>query len=283
MLLKDKYKEDITFIMSKRHFNGGDLWTDANNSIGKGSPFSTRDVAIILTELGFSKKDAIIKKLAGLIFTHQQPDGRFKISESSSIYPCHTISSLRALCYLGYAKDNKLKKTFEYLISNQENDGGWKCNKFSFGKGPETNHSNPAPTLEALDSFRFTNTALVKKQTDKAIEFLLWHWEIKKPIGPCLFGMGNLFNQIEYPFLRYNLFYFTYVLSFYNKAIRDKRFKEAYKLLLSKLQNDQIIVENPNRQLSKMELCFKGKTSELATKRFKEIQTNEQRYIRQKS
>lgn len=148
------------------------------------------------------------------------------------------------------------------------------CNKFSFGKGPETKHSNPGPTLEALDAFRFIDISKSKQQLDKAVEFLLWHWKVKKPIGPCLFGIGTLFNKTEFPFFRYNLFYYTYVLSFYKKAIGDKRFKEALKILESKLQDDKMVVENPNRQLAKMDFCFKGRTSDLATKRFNEIIKN---------
>jgi hypothetical protein len=274
MKQKEKYKNDIAFILSKRHDNGADLWAGEDHHIGKGSPFSTRDVALILTELGFGKKDAVMKDLAQLIFEHQQPDGRFKISKSGAIYPCHTIGCLRVLCYLGYAKDKRLKKTFDHLLATQENDGGWKCNKFSFGRGPETNHSNPGPTLEALDAFRFMDTAAISRQLNKAVEFLLWHWEEKKPVGPCLFGMGTLFNKTEFPFFRYNLFYYTYVLSFYQKAKGDKRFKQAYHQLQGKLAGNQMIVENPNRHLAKLDFCLKGQPSETATKRFNEIKKN---------
>jgi hypothetical protein len=274
MKIKDKYKNDIAYIMSKRHVNGSDLWAGEDKNIGKGSPFSTRDVSLMLTELGFTKKDAVIKDLANLIFEHQQPDGRFKISKSGAIYPCHTIGCLRVLCYLGYAKDKRLKMTFDHLFTTQEDDGGWKCNKFSFGKGPETEHSNPGPTLEALDAFRFIDTNKKTQQINKAIEFLLWHWEQKKPVGPCLFGMGTLFNKVEFPFFRYNLFYYTYVLSFYKQSNNDKRLKQAFKLLESKMQADKIVVENPNRQLAKMDFCMKGHTSDLSSKRFNEIKSN---------
>lgn len=201
MKLREKYKEDIAFIMSKRHVNGADLWAGEGSNIGKGSPFTTKDAGLLLVELGFNKKDAIIKDIADLIFEHQQPDGRFRISKSGAIYPCHTIGCLRVLCYMGYGKDKRLKKTFDHLLSIQEEDGGWMCNKFSFGKGPETNHSNPGPTLEALDAFRFTDITKNKKQLDKAVDFLLWHWEVKKPVGPCLFGIGTLFHKTEFPFL----------------------------------------------------------------------------------
>jgi hypothetical protein len=137
--LKEKYKDDLSIVRSKRHSNGGDLWATEDNNIGKGSPFSTKDVALMLLELGFTKRDAIIKELAELIFEMQQKDGRFKIAKASAIYPCHTIGSLRTLCYLGYSKDKRLKGTFEHLLNTQQNDGGWQCNKFSLAAGLKQN------------------------------------------------------------------------------------------------------------------------------------------------
>lgn len=271
MKLKEKYKNDIAFILAKRHLNGTDYWAAEDNNIGKGSPFSTKEVALILAELGFKKNDAIIKQIVSLIFKNQQADGRFRLYASGGIYPCHTIGCLRVLSYLGYATDKRLLITLNHILKTQEDDGGWKCNKFSFGKGPETNHSNPGPTLEALDILRFHNTAKAKQAAASALQFLLWHWDEKKPVGPCLFGIGSLFNKTEYPFLRYNLFYFVYVLSYFKKARDDKRFKQAFSLLESKLKEGKIPVENPNRQLANMDLCRKEQVSELATKRFLEI------------
>jgi hypothetical protein len=274
MKLKEIYRNDIAFIMSKRHSNGGDLWATEDNSIGKGSPFSTKDAALILVELGFSKKDLIIRDIADLIFQNLQPDGRFRIWKTGAIYPCHTIGSLRVLCYLGYSEDKRLNKTFEHLLNTQQEDGGWMCNKFSFGRGPETEHSNPGPTLEALDAFRFTDTTTSIRQINEAVEFLLWHWEEKKPTGPCHYGIGTLFNKTEFPFFRYNLFYYTYVLSFYKKATGDKRFREAFALLKSKVQDGKLVVENPNRLLADLDFCRKGRPSDIATDRFLEIVKN---------
>ena len=274
MTLKVKYANDISVIMSKRHSNGADLWAGEDNHIGKGSPYSTRDVSLMLTELGFTKKDTIVKELAELIFEHQQADGRYRISKSGAIYPCHTIGCLRVLCYLGFGRDRRLKKTFAHLLSTQQDDGGWMCSKYSFGRGPDTKHSNPGPTLEALDAFRFVDIGAAKDQLARAVAFLLWHWEVKKPVGPCLFGIGTLFHKTEFPFFRYNLFYYTYVLSFYKEARSDPRFREAYRLLQNKLVDGQIVVENPNRLLAKMEFCFKGRKSELATRKLQEMAAN---------
>lgn len=270
MTLKEKYKTDIEIIFSMKKHLGGDLWTTEDNRIGKGSPFSARDVAIMLADLGFTKKDTLVKALAGKIFMTWQEDGRFKMAPSGSIFACHTISALRALCCLGYSGDKRLKITFDYLKQIQHVDGGWRCNKVKMGKGPETDCSNPGTTLEALDAFRF-----IKKPNDKSfdhsIEFLLRHWEIKKPLGPCYFGIGTLFMQTEFPFFRYNLFYFCNTLSYYSKARKDKRFKEALKALEKKLVDGKLVIENPNRQLAMLSFCLKDKGSDLATKKYQEI------------
>jgi hypothetical protein len=228
----------------------------------------------VLTELGFTKKDKIISDIAGLLFKTWRPDGRFKISPSGAIYPCQTIGMARVLCHLGYSADDRLKKTFEHLMDIQEKDGGWICNKYSFGRGPETRYSNPGPTLEALDALRFSDYFQNNKLLDDAVEFLLKHWEMKKPIGPCHYGIGSLFMKTEFPFFRYNLFYYCHTLSFYEKAENDKRFLEAVSTLNKKCVDGKMVVENPNARLASLLFCQKGQPSDLATMKYEEIRKN---------
>ena len=64
------------------------------------------------------------------------------------------------------------------------------------------------------------------------------------------------------------------MLSFYEEARSDPRFREAYRLLQAKLVDGKMVVENPNRQLTKIAFCFKGQPSDIATKRFKELVKN---------
>jgi hypothetical protein len=127
----------------------------------------------------------------------------------------------------------------------------------------------------ALDAFRYTEHLNKNRNLDKAVESLLSHWTMRRPLGPCHFGIGTLFMQVEYPFLRYNLFHYVYTLSFYKYARRDKRFLTALSVLESKLDNqDRVIVERPHRRLANLLLCQKGKPSELATCRYGEIKKN---------
>jgi hypothetical protein len=128
--------------------------------------------------------------------------------------------------------------------------------------------------LNALDIFRFTDYLNQNPNLDRAVEFLLEHWTIRKPIGPCQYGIGTLFMQTEYPFGNYNLFIYVYVLSFYNRAKEDKRFLEALNCLESKMVDGKIVVERVNRKLSGLSFCKKGEPSDLATKRYHEILKN---------
>lgn len=270
----EEYQEDIDFILSKRFQLGWDFWTTSDKRLIKGGVFSNYNSTLVLLELGMKPSDPLLQDVSKLWLETWREDGRFKLYPQGGIYPCQTIAAANILCHLDYATDSRLKKTFEHLLNSQNSDGGWRCNKFSFGRGPETDYSNPGPTLIALDAFRFTSFLNQEPALDKAVEFLLNHWLIRKPIGPCHYGIGTLFMQIEYPFGNYNLFNYVYILSFYNYAKQDQRFLEALHILESKLAEGNIVPERVDRKLAKLSFCKKGEISKLATKRYQEILHN---------
>lgn len=274
MVTKTLYQSDIETILEKRYDNGGDYWTTPDKRLSKGSPFSTLDCAYMLLEMGMERSEPVLQETAGLFLSSWREDGRFKLSPQGAIYPCHTIGAARILCYLGFACDMRLKRTFDHLMKIQHTDGGWRCKKFSFGRGPETVFSNPGPTLAALDAFRFTYLLNKDESLDHAVEFLLDHWTTRKPLGPCHFGIGTLFMQVAYPFSQYNLFFYVYVLSFYDRAKKDRRFLEALQVLESKLVNGKIVVERTNPKLAGFAICKKGVPNERGTERYHEILKN---------
>ncbi len=274
MAVPKQYANDLQAILAKRHQHGADFWATADGRWGKGSPFSTFDCALILTELGMKRTDPLMKGIADTFLAAWQKDGRFRPAPRGTVYPCHTANAARALCRLGYARDRRMKTTFEHLLEVVHKDGGWRCNTCKLGKSPETDASNPGVTLAALDAFRFTSYANQDPRLDKAAKTLLAHWKTRRPLGPCHFGIGTLFMQVEYPFLRYNLFYYVYVLSHYDAAKNDARFRQAFRALEQKLVGDKVIVENPHRGLAKLAFCRKGEPSAAATKRYREIVNN---------
>jgi len=274
VVIPKQYRLDVETILTKRHDNGGDYWASSDGRVGVGSPFSTLECALMLSDLGMNRNDSVLKNASKLILGCWRDDGRFRLAPKGSIYPCHTAGAARVLCRLGYAEDRRLQRTFEHLLATVHMDGGWRCKTFKYGRGPETEFSNPGPTLDALDAFRFTKHANRERTLDKAVEFLLDHWVTRKPLGPCHFGIGSLFMQIEYPFRRYNLFNYVYVLSFYDKARRDQRFHQALTMLESKMRGGKVVVENPHRKLAHLSFCIKGAPSDAATAQYHEILQN---------
>lgn len=274
MAVGNRYLADIETILSHRYDNGADLWATPDKRIIKGAPFSTLESVSYLLELGMDPAEPILKEAADLIFSTWQPKVSFKVYPKGSVYPCQTATVLDTLCHMGYVSDKRLQKSFRHLLDIQYTDGGWRCNKFFFGRGPETEFSNPHPTLIALDAFRFSDYLNNEPALDRAVDFLLEHWTIKKPIGPCHYGIGTLFMQAEYPFRNYNLFMYVYVLSFYDRAKKDPRFIEAFRALESKTVNGQIPVERVVPRLANLSFCKKGEISDLATMRYREIREN---------
>lgn len=274
MAVPQRYESDMKAILARRYDNGSDLWATTDRRLGKGSPFSTLDCALMLAELGMAPSEPVLGETAQLILSSWREDGRFRLAPEGAIYPCHTATTARILCRLGYVTDHRLQRTFDHLLAIQHNDGGWRCNTYKYGRGPETAFSNPGPTLEALDTFRFSSFLNRDHRLDKAVEFLLDHWVTRKPLGPCHFGIGSLFMKVEFPFFRYNLFFYVYVLSFYDKARNDARFVEALRVLESKLVDGKVVVESPQRKLNGFSFCQKEEPSELATIRYQEIVQN---------
>ena len=274
MAIDPKYQSDVDIILSHRHDLGADYWTTSDKRLTKGSPFSCIDSAFMLLELGMDATDPILESVADLFFSIWREDGRFKTTPSGGILPCHTAYAVSLMCRLGYVEDARVQTTLRYFLDTPWDDGGWRCNKFSYGRGSETEHSNPLPTLNVLDAFRHSNYLNNEPKLDKALEFLLAHWTIRKPIGPCQYGMGTRFMQVEYPLWSYSLFQYVYVLSFYDKAKKDERFLQAFRILQDKLVDGMMVVERNSPKLSKLTFCKKGQPSELATKRYHEILSN---------
>jgi hypothetical protein len=263
---------DIKDILSTSGINGGKFWSRTDGDIHSPAGFSTIDVLNTLGEIGLKVDDAkVVRDAVDLVAGYSDQAGCFRYSSRSAKLPCITARILTAFGKLGFAYPGT-ESSYKYFLDTQQDDGGWRCATVKSGKSPETDASNPGTTLYVLDAFRFRNNSKKEKSSlDQAVSFLLRHWETRIPLGPCAFGIGSRFMSIEYPFLRYNLFYYVYVLSKYKSAVTDKRYKQALGALIAKTENGSIIPESPHKSWNKYGFAQKGKRSEYATKRFLEI------------
>ena len=277
-MVSKRYIPDIDAVLARRHDNGADYWATADGRLLVGEPFSTLTALLILHELKVARTHEAVRGALALIRGARREDGRYRLAPGGAVYPCATAAAARVLCRFGEARRNGLQPTLAHLLETQHDDGGWRCNKLSYGRGPETAFSNPGVTLWVLDAFRFTHHVNENPNLDRAVDSLLDHWVVRRPIGPCHFGIGTLFMQVEFPLLRYNLFNYVYVLSFYDRAKGDRRYLEALRLFESKLDaRHRVVVERPHRKLAGLSFCAEGRPSALATARYREIVQNLER------
>lgn len=269
------FDADIDALLSRRHDNGADFWASPEGKIYVGNPFSTLSCLGMLHELGVASDHEAVRGGLDLILAACREDGRIRLGPKAPMYPCYTSEAARMLCRFGETGD-ELRRTVDYLLGDTYENGGWRCSFSRFGRGPETEFASPGATLYTLDVLRFLpEYRSGSEEADRAVEAVLHHWEVRDPIGPCHHGIGSKFLQVEYPFIRYNLFYYVYVLSFFARALEDARFGEALELLAGKLDDDgAVVVESPHRGLGKLSFCAKGRPSGPATARFREIEAN---------
>jgi len=266
----------IDEILKRQNDNGGKFWSREDGDIHAPFGFSTIDTLSVLGEIGYSINDnKQISDAVDFLFSYQTEEGCFKYSPKSSKLPCLTARIIAGMGRLGIEKDSRIEKSYKWMLETQWNDGGWRCATVKLGKSPLTDASNPGTTLYVLDAFRFRKNSIKEiNKLNKGVDFLLKHWETRQPLGSCNFGIGSRFMKIEYPFLRYNLFYYVYVLSFYHIVKKDKRFKEAFNKLKEKITNNELSPETPHKAWNKFDFAKKGKVSEIGTKRWKEILKN---------
>ena len=90
---------------------------------------SSNWMLIILSDLGMTKEDVRIAKSAELwIDEFSKEDGGFntgKKSRKSEL--CITGNTARSLVKFGYAEHQRVRSSFEWLVKNQHEKGGWSC------------------------------------------------------------------------------------------------------------------------------------------------------------
>ncbi|HEX2894638.1 MAG TPA: prenyltransferase/squalene oxidase repeat-containing protein [Marmoricola sp.] len=272
-----RWSTEIRSILDRERENGGPFWSRADGNIHAPAGLSTLLVLNVLGELGVTRAtDPSIAGAIDLLFRNQTDDGAFRYSANSSRFPCITGQALAALGRLGLAGDQRAEAGYRWLLEQQWSDAGWRCATVKLGRSPETDASNPGATLFVLDAFRFRdNTREDETRLAAAAGTLLDHWETRSPLGPCTFGIGTRFAKVEYPFWRYNLFYYVHVLSHLPQVRDDPRFLDAVEQLRGHTDADgHMVVDAPPRAWQRHSFSRPGTVSMLATERWEEIRRN---------
>lgn len=266
-------KPEINALIARQHENGGPFWSRVDGNIHAPAGFCTIDVLHAIGQLGGSAAgNPVLKDALSFLETYQNDDGSFRYTDKQSKLPCITANVLCVFGRLGASDWPGLDAAYEWLRSNQASDGGWRCATTKLGKSPETDASNPGTTLWVLDACLFRkHSKKVKAQLNQGVDFLLDHWDSRKPLGPCTFGIGSRFLKTEFPFRRYNLFYYVFVLSQYDRAIRDHRFRQAFAALKRQAKGNGLRITAPHKAWKDSILAPETGPSRPATKYWEDI------------
>ncbi|MCB0918034.1 MAG: prenyltransferase [Actinobacteria bacterium] len=256
--------EDLAALLASADRNGGPWWSRTDGNIHAPAGFSTLLVLRTLPDLGATLANTpALNEAVDLVLSFQNDDGSFRYSAHASRLPCITGEALAGLGRLG-VNDPGIDAGYKWLAESVAADGGWRCPTMKPGTSPATDLSNPGATLFALDALRFRPDT-PDEVTAPAVAALLHHWDTRAPQGPCHFGIGKRFLKVEYPFKRYNIFYWVYVLSHYEQAVADPRFQAAFDALRSTTVGDRFTIEAPNRAWAAFGFARGGAPSDVAS------------------
>jgi hypothetical protein len=88
MAVLKEHQADVEALLAKRRTNGAHFGATPDGRWRTGSPFSTFDCVLLLTELGLKRSDPVLKGEAWVLFGTSREDVRFRPAPKSAMYPC---------------------------------------------------------------------------------------------------------------------------------------------------------------------------------------------------
>jgi hypothetical protein len=125
-LWKNKRAEKI---LNSQQDNGA--WPDKNKKRHKNIATNYqlvetyRYVSQLITFFDFDKSHPSMKKAAEFFFSEQTKEGDFRGIYGNQYSPNYSAAILELLCRLGYHKDKRIIDSFEWLLSIEQEKGGW--------------------------------------------------------------------------------------------------------------------------------------------------------------
>jgi len=152
-------------ILAKQQKGG---WWEGKESLYQPKYLSTNWMLLILSDLGLTKSDRRIAKACELwIKAFAKPDGGFGSDGAKSSHLCVVGNTARALVKFGYADHPKVKSSFEWMVKNSAEKGGWSC----YGSGRNLDSWEPLSAFAIYPRQKWTKG--MKQVVEKGAEFFL--------------------------------------------------------------------------------------------------------------
>jgi hypothetical protein len=191
-----------------------------------------------LADFGFSVEDERITRACEFALRFQADSGDFKVSvDDHKSFVCLSANTARSLAAVGYADDERVQRSFDYMIDTARLDGGWIHSK-SAQRGKRREHipSCPHATLNVLWALSEIPELPESQVARGGAEVSLRHWEERtRPYG---WGIGSTWPKLKYPYTWYGLLKFADLLSRFPFLKSDPRLREVVGALLEKQDDD---------------------------------------------
>jgi hypothetical protein len=129
---------------------------------------STNWMLLVLSDLGLTKEDPRVEKACRLwLRAFAKADGGFGPDGSKSSHLCTVGNTARALVKFGYADSPEVRSSFEWMVKNSAELGGWSC----FGSGRNLDSWEPLSAFAAYPRQKWTKG--MHRVVEKGAEFFL--------------------------------------------------------------------------------------------------------------
>jgi hypothetical protein len=169
----------------------------------------TMSLLSVFADFGLTVEDERVARACEFALRFQAGNGDFRVTtEDSQTFICLSANTVRSLAALGLGEDERVQRTYQYIVETQRLDGGWIHSK---AEHPQLKESQIAKD---------------------GAEVVLRHWEEKtRPYG---WGIGSSWPRLKYPFIWYGLLKYVDVLSRFAFLKDDPRLGEVVDLLITK-------------------------------------------------
>jgi len=206
-----------------------------------------------IAELGLTVNDPPVKKIVHKVMEHQSNQGPFQLTMNIPTHfggsgkdewawaLCDAPVILSSLIQLGMRDNPRVQTAVEYLNSLVR-DNGWPCavspelGKF---RGPGRKE-DPCPyaTLVMLNVMAHVPELRESKSAKIGVESMLSLWDESQDKHPYMFFMGTDFRKLKAPLFWYDILHVLDVLSHFEWARKDSRFKQMLEVMKSKANPD---------------------------------------------
>lgn len=203
-------------------------------------------------DFGMRLDDPGMRSVINKIFEHISDEGPFQSLMNIPVHfggtgqnqyawaLCDAPTIIYSLTRFGLGSHPAIIKACDFLIQlGRANGYPCVCSKeMGRFRGPGRK-DDPCPyaTLLMLKLMTCDESAKNSEYARQSIAILLDLWEHSQTLHPYMFYMGTDFRKLKAPFIWYDILHFAEILSHYQHAIADPRFREIIALLESKADN----------------------------------------------